>query len=83
MTATGNLFLRTARERCTNTVQWGSSVSSVATVSAAGLVTCNAGATMNGSSTITATSGSVSASIGVTCQAPQLKYITGHAVERM
>jgi hypothetical protein len=30
---------------------------------------------MNGSATITAASGSVSASIGVTCQAPQLKYI--------
>jgi hypothetical protein len=30
---------------------------------------------MNGSSTITATSGSIGASIGVTCQAPQLKYI--------
>jgi hypothetical protein len=30
---------------------------------------------MNGSATITATSGSISASIGVTCQAAQLKYI--------
>jgi hypothetical protein len=30
---------------------------------------------MNGSSTITATSGDISASVGVTCQAPQLKYI--------
>ena len=54
----------------TNTVQWSSSVSSVATVSATGLVTCNAGLTTDGSSTITATSGSVSASISVTCQAP-------------
>jgi hypothetical protein len=61
------------------TVQWSSSVSSVATVSAAGLVTC-ADATMNGSSTITATSGSgsntVAGSISVTCQAPVLKYIS-------
>jgi hypothetical protein len=39
-------------------------------------VSCTAGATMNGSSTISATSGSISASISVTCQAPQLKYIT-------
>jgi hypothetical protein len=30
---------------------------------------------MNGSATITATSGSISAYIGVSCQAPQLKYI--------
>ncbi len=59
----------------TTTVQWGSD-SSAATVSSAGLVTCAAGATMNGSANITATSGSVSASISVTCQALQLKYIT-------
>jgi hypothetical protein len=39
-------------------------------------VTCNAAATMNGSATITAASGSVTGSVGVTCQAPQLKYIT-------
>jgi hypothetical protein len=58
------------------TVQWSSSVPAVATVSATGLVTCNAGATMDGAATITATSGSISASIGVTCQAPQLKFIT-------
>src|SRR6202042_1640509 len=38
----------------TNGVQWSSSVPSVATVSAAGLVTCSAGATMNGSATISA-----------------------------
>ncbi len=57
-------------------VQWSSSVASAATVSASGLVTCTARATTNGSSTISATSGSISASIGVTCQAPQLKYIT-------
>ncbi len=75
LAATGNYSSGPA-QAITNAVQWSSSVSSVATVSAAGLVTCNAGATMNGSSTITATSGSVSASIGVTCQAPQLKYIT-------
>jgi hypothetical protein len=75
LTATGN-FSSGSAQPLTNTVQWSSSVSSVATVSAAGLVTCAAGATMNGSSTITATSGSISASIGVTCQAQQLKYIT-------
>jgi hypothetical protein len=72
--ATGN-FTSGPAQTVTNTVQWSSSVGSVATVSATGLVTCNAGATMNGASTITATSGSISASIGVTCQAPQLKYI--------
>jgi hypothetical protein len=75
LTATGN-FSSGPPQSLTNTVQWSSSVSSVATVSAAGLVTCTAGATMNGSATITAASGSISASIGVTCQAPQLKYIT-------
>jgi Bacterial Ig-like domain (group 2) len=75
LAATGNYSSGPAQP-LTSTVQWSSSVSSVATVSAAGLVTCNAGATMNGSATITATSGSVSASIGVTCQAAQLKYIT-------
>lgn len=75
LTATGN-FSSGPTQSITNTVQWSSRVSSVATVSATGLVTCNAGATMDGSSTITATSGSISASIGVTCQAPQLKYIT-------
>jgi hypothetical protein len=74
LAATGN-FSSGPPQPLTNTVQWSSSVSSVATVSAAGLVTCNAGATMNGSATISAASGSVSASIGVTCQAPQLKYI--------
>jgi Bacterial Ig-like domain (group 2) len=75
LAATGNYSSGPAQP-LTSTVQWSSSVSSVATVSAAGLVTCNAGATMNGSATITATSGSVSASIGVTCQAAQIKYIT-------
>jgi len=75
LAATGN-FSSGPAQPLTSAAQWSSSVSSVATVSAAGLVTCNAGATMNGSATITATSGSVSASIGVTCQAAQLKYIT-------
>jgi hypothetical protein len=74
LAATGN-FSSGPAQSITNTVQWSSSVSSVATVSAMGLVTCNAGATMNGSSTITAANGSISASISVTCQAPQLKYI--------
>jgi hypothetical protein len=75
LAATGNYSSGPAQP-LTNMVQWSSSVSSVATVSATGLVTCNAGLTMNGSSTITAASGSISASIGVACQAPQLKYIT-------
>jgi hypothetical protein len=74
LAATGN-FSSGPVQTLTNTVVWTSSVLSVATVSATGLVTCNAGATMNGSSTITATSGSISAPISVTCQAPQLKYI--------
>jgi hypothetical protein len=74
LAATGN-FSSGPAQVITNTAQWSSSVSSVATVSATGLVTCNAGATMNGSSTITAASGGISASIGVTCQAAQLKYI--------
>jgi hypothetical protein len=74
LAATGN-FSSGPAQTITNAVQWSSSVPSVATVSATGLVTCNAGATMNGSSTITATSGGISASTGVNCQAPQLKYI--------
>jgi hypothetical protein len=74
LAATGN-FSSGPAQTITNTVQWSSSVSSVATVSATGLVTCSAGATMNGSSTISATNGSISASISVTCQAAQLKYI--------
>jgi hypothetical protein len=74
LTATGNYSSGSA-QAITKTVQWSSSVSSVATVSATGLVTCNSGATMNGSSTITATSTGISASISVACQAPQLKYI--------
>jgi Bacterial Ig-like domain (group 2) len=75
LAATGN-FSSGPAQPLASTVQWSSSVSSIATVSASGLVTCTAGATTNGSSTITAASGSISASIGVTCQAPQLKYIT-------
>jgi hypothetical protein len=74
LAATGNYSSGPA-QTVTNTVLWSSSVASVATVSATGLVTCTAGATMNGSATITATSGSINASISVTCQAPQLKYI--------
>jgi hypothetical protein len=57
------------------TVTWSSSVPSVATVSSAGLLTCNPNATMTGSATISATSGSVMGSMSVTCQAAQLKYI--------
>ncbi|HEY2462786.1 MAG TPA: Ig-like domain-containing protein [Steroidobacteraceae bacterium] len=74
LTATGNFS--SGPSQPLGSVQWSSSVPSIATVSATGLVSCNAGLSSNGSSTITATSGSVSASIGVTCQAPQLKFIT-------
>jgi Bacterial Ig-like domain (group 2) len=74
LAATGN-FSSGPAQAITNTVQWSSSVSSVATVSATGLVTCTAAATTNGSATITATSGGINASVGVTCQAAQLKYI--------
>lgn len=73
LTATGNFS--SGPSQPLSTVQWSSSVSSVATVSAAGLVACNASMSSDGSATITATSGSISASIGVTCQAQQLKYI--------
>jgi Bacterial Ig-like domain (group 2) len=75
LTATG-IFSSGPSQGLTSSVQWSSSAPSVATVSLTGLVTCNASATVSGSSTISATSGSVSGSIGVTCQAPQLKYIT-------
>jgi hypothetical protein len=74
LTATGN-FSSGPAQPLTDSIQWSSSVPSVATVSAGGLVTCNANLSSNGSATVTATSGSISASIGVTCQAQQLKYI--------
>ncbi|HEX3603216.1 MAG TPA: Ig-like domain-containing protein, partial [Steroidobacteraceae bacterium] len=74
LAATGN-FSSGPTQPLTNSIQWSSSVPSVATVSAGGLVTCNANLSSNGSATVTATSGSISASIGVTCQAQQLKYI--------
>jgi hypothetical protein len=73
LTATGNFS--SGPSQPLSTVQWSSSVPSVATVSASGLVSCNASLSSNGSATITATSGSISASIGVSCQAQQLKYI--------
>ncbi|HEY2677549.1 MAG TPA: Ig-like domain-containing protein [Steroidobacteraceae bacterium] len=75
LTATG-LFSSGPSQSLTSSVVWSSSVPGVATVSATGLVTCNAGATMTGSSTISAASGSVSGSVGVTCQAQSLKSIT-------
>ena len=75
LTATG-IFSSGPSQGLTSSVQWSSSAPSVATVSSTGLVTCNAGATMSGSSTISAASGSVAGSVGVTCQAPQLKSIT-------
>jgi hypothetical protein len=75
LTATG-IFSSGPSQSITNTVLWSSSAPSVAAVSPTGLVTCNAGATVSGAATISATDGSVSGSVGVTCQAPQLKYIT-------
>jgi hypothetical protein len=75
LAATGN-FSAGPAQVLTNTAQWSSSVPSVATVSATGLVTCNANATMTGSATISAISGTVSGSTSVTCQASALKYIT-------
>jgi hypothetical protein len=75
LTATGN-FSSGPSQPLNGAVQWSSSVPSVATVSSTGLVTCNANATVSGSATISATSGNVSGSAGVTCQAAVLKYIT-------
>jgi hypothetical protein len=73
LTASGNFS--SGPSQPLSTVQWSSSVPGIATVSATGLVSCNSGLSNDGSATITATSGSISASIGVTCQAQQLKYI--------
>ena len=73
LTATG--VFSTGLMQALTSVQWSSSVPSIATVSSTGLVTCNAGATVSGSSVISATSGSITGSVGVTCQAPQLKSI--------
>jgi hypothetical protein len=73
LTATGN-FSSGPVQTLTG-VTWSSSVPSVATVSSTGLLTCNATATVSGSSAITATSGSVTGSTNVTCQAAVLKYI--------
>ena len=75
LTATGN-FSSGPSQPLNGSVQWSSSVPSVATVSSTGLVTCNANATVSGSATISATSGTVSGSAGVTCQAAVLKYIS-------
>ena len=74
LSATGNFS--SGPSQPLTTAQWSSSVPSVATVSATGLVTCNANATMTGSATISASSGTVSGSTSVTCQAATLKYIT-------
>ena len=60
-------------QNITNSVSWTSANTGVATVSAGGVVTCVVGA--NSAVTITATSGSLSGSTAVTCQAPALKYI--------
>ncbi len=60
-------------QNITNSVTWTSVNTGVATVSAGGVVTCVAGA--NSAVTITATSGSLSGSTAVTCQAPALKSI--------
>jgi hypothetical protein len=74
LTATG-IFSSGPSQPLTSSVQWSSTAPMVATVSSTGLVTCNANATVSGSATISATSGSVTGSVGVTCQAPQLKSI--------
>ena len=58
-----------------STTSWTSSAPSVATVSATGLATCNPAATVAGSATITATSGNITGSATVNCQAPVLKSI--------
>lgn len=55
------------------TVTWSSSAPSVATVSSTGVVTCNATATSAGQATITATSGTTTGSVTVSCQAVPLK----------
>jgi len=60
-------------QNITSSVTWSSANTGVATVSGGGVVTCVAGA--NSAVTITATSGSISGSTAVTCQAPTLKYI--------
>lgn len=75
LTATG-IFSSGPSQTLTNSVVWSSSVPSVATVSSTGLVSCNSNLSMTGSSTISATSGSVTGSVSVTCQAAQLKSIT-------
>jgi hypothetical protein len=75
LSATG-MYSAGPSQTLTNTAQWSSSVPSVATVSATGLVTCNANLTATGSATISASSGTVSGSTNVTCQASVLKYIT-------
>jgi len=74
LTATG--IFSSGPSQALSSVQWSSGTPSVATVSSTGLVTCNASATVSGSSIISATSGGVTGSVGVTCQAPQLKSIT-------
>jgi Bacterial Ig-like domain (group 2) len=74
LTATG-VFSSGPSQPLTSAVVWSSSVPSVATVSGTGLVTCNASATVSGSATISATSGNITGSVGVTCQAPVLKSI--------
>jgi hypothetical protein len=66
-------------QNLTSTATWVSSAPSVASVSA-GLVSCSASATAGGSVTISASgataTGTTSGSTTVTCQVPQLKYIT-------
>jgi hypothetical protein len=75
LSATG-IFSSGPSQSLTNTAQWSSTVPSVATVSTTGFVTCAANATVTGSATILATSGTVIGSTSVTCQAAVLKYIT-------
>jgi hypothetical protein len=78
LTATGT-YTDGSTQNLTATATWVSSAPSVATVSA-GLVSCSASGTSSGSATISATgataTGTTTGSTTVTCQAPQLKYIT-------
>jgi Bacterial Ig-like domain (group 2) len=75
LSATGN-YSSGPPQSLTGTVTWSSSAPNVATVSSTGLVTCNPNATVGGSTTIMAMSGSTIGTTVVNCQAPVLNSIT-------